>query len=92
MLKIQEITVDGDVFRLREPRVKDFLRAKNKSEEDFVVAMLAGMLLDEEGRELGQDAVENLPMRVLSELSHKVGEMSQAPADPLPTASASSTG
>lgn len=92
MLKIQEIVIDGETYRLREPRLGDYLRARKKEDEEFVFAMLAGMVLDENGNAIGEEAVLELPLRVLDAMSQTVTQFTAPRIDPLTTASASSSG
>lgn len=91
MLKTQELTLDGEVFKMREPRVVDYRAAKGKSNEDFMVTMLSGMLLDEQGVELGEERVLNLPLRVLNYLTGIVASLLETPDDPLAKTTDSST-
>lgn len=76
MLKIQELDIDGEKFRLREPRLSDYLRARKAPADEFVFTMLAGMLLDDKGKEVGEAAVQNLPLRVFDVLSEAVSALS----------------
>ena len=94
MLKIQELDIDGEKFRLREPRLSDYLRAKKAPADEFVFTMLAGMLIDEKDKEVGDAFVQNLPLRVFDILSEAVTELS-APRKvvaPLDQTSGGSTG
>ena len=92
MLKIQELNIDGEVYRLREPRLGDYLRARKKEDEEFVFAMLAGMVIGDDGNAIGEEAVMELPLRVLDAMSRTVSEFTAPKIDPLTTASASSSG
>lgn len=91
MLKIQEIEIDGEKFRLREPRLADYLRARKADKSDFVFVMLEGMLLNEEGKEVGQEAVQNLPLRVFDVLADAVNTMATPRSGPLEKSDGSST-
>lgn len=91
-LKIQELQIDGEIFRLREPRLADYLKARNKDETEFVFAMLAGMVLDENDQPIGDEGVLELPLRVLDAMSRAVGEFTAPRVDPLTNASGSSSG
>jgi hypothetical protein len=93
MLKIQELNIDDEKFRLREPRLSDYLRAKKAPADEFVFTMLAGMLLDDKDKEVGEAFVQNLPLRVFDVLSEAVTELSapRKAATPLDPSSDGST-
>lgn len=91
MLKIQELRIGEEVYRVREPRLKDYLRARKAEGSEFAFQMLAGMLLDEKGQELGLEAVENLPLRVFDELAKTVTELTEMKPGPLEPKEGSST-
>lgn len=90
-LKIQELQIDGETYRLREPRLADYLRSRKKDDDEFVFSMLEGMVLGENGEPIGAEGVLNLPLRVLDVMSRTVGEFTAPRADPLANKSASST-
>lgn len=93
MLKIQEVNIDGQVFRVREPRLKDFLATRSLvGQDEYVVVMLAGMLIDENGKDRGREFVENLPLRYLNPLSELVNDLTKVDTDPLSPSDGSSTG
>lgn len=92
MLKIQELEIDGQKFRLREPRLKDYLRARSAAPEDFVFKMLAGMLLDGKDEEVGDEFVQELPLRVFDVLSEAVTKLTAPRVAPLDQKSDTSTG
>jgi hypothetical protein len=93
MLKIQELQIDGQTFRIREPRMKDFLATRNlQNNDEYAIVMLAGMLIDEHGKEFGRAAVEELPLRYLDQLSNAVTELTKVDSAPLPQSDGSSTG
>jgi hypothetical protein len=91
MLKIQELEIDGEIFRLREPRLADYIRARAVQGEDFVFTMLAGMLLDESGNPIGDEGVQNLPLRAFDRLTEAVTKLTALRVDPLDPTTASST-
>lgn len=85
MLKIQELEIDDLKFRLREPRLKDYLRARKCDPGEFSFEMLAGMLLNPDDSEFGRAAVEELPLRafdVLAQAVDKMTEVKKGPLDP----------
>ena len=91
MLKIQELDIDGDHFRLREPRLADYLRARKAPQDEFVFIMLAGMLLDDKNQEVGDHFVQELPLRVFDVLSEAVTQLTAPRASPLDKKSDGST-
>lgn len=91
MLKIQEITIDGDVFKLREPRIADYQAARGAEPEEFMLRMLSGMLLDESGTPLGYEQVTELPLRIFNTLTDEVSKMIDSNVGPLEKKTDSST-
>lgn len=92
MLKIQELQLDGIVFRVREPRLYDFFEARKGTTDEYILRMLSGMLIDEEGKPLGMEAVSNLPLRFLDPLSKIVMELTdQGGTGPLTQSGGSSS-
>lgn len=92
MLKIQELNIDGELFRLREPRLADYLRARKSPADEFVFTMLAGMLLDDQNKEVGDAFVQELPLRVFDVLSEAVTALTAPRVDPLAKKTEDSTG
>lgn len=90
-LKVQELQIDGEIYRLREPRLVDYLRSRKKEDDEFVFSMLEGMVLGENGEPIGTEGVMDLPLRVLDVMSRAVGEFTAPRVDPLMNASGSST-
>lgn len=90
-LRIETIEVDGVEFKVREPRLSDFLRARSLPSEEFVVSMLGDMLLDEKGEPYGRDKVGDLPLRVFTPLADVVNRMVTPTSDPLVQKTGSST-
>jgi hypothetical protein len=85
MLKTQEIEIDGEKFKIREPRIKDHLRAKalvDASGEAYAISMLSGMLIDEAGKEVGEAFISDLPLRVFNQLAEAMEAFSPRPLDP----------
>lgn len=84
MLKTQEIEIDGVQFTLREPRIKDHMRAMaslEKGADAYAMAMLSSMLLNDMGQEVGEAFVEELPMRVFSQLAQAMEDFRERPLD-----------
>ena len=83
MLKSQEIEIDGEKFTLREPRIRDHLLAAKRLVTDgpdaYAMAMLAGMLLDPTGREVGAEFIADLPLRHFNELAKAMEEFNPSP-------------
>jgi hypothetical protein len=79
--------------RLREPRVRDLLASqKAASDEERAVILLGAMLLDEDGKPLGYEAVLDLPGAALLSLSdHIPGLIGEGNAAPLAPTSDSGT-
>jgi hypothetical protein len=92
VLKVQELNIDGDIFRLREPRLADYLETRKHPNDEFAYRMLAGMLIDDKGKSFGIERVYELPLRVFDVLSEAVGKLSQPRKSPLDVTSGSSTG
>jgi len=95
MLKIQELRIEGFTFRIREPRLRDFLSARNipaEKQDEYVITMLSSMMVDENGEEVGKDYVLNLPLRFLDPLSALVADLTKTTPDPLPQSDGSSIG
>jgi hypothetical protein len=93
VLKIQELQIDGVILRVREPRLSDWLRARKAPEDEFMFNMLAGMVLDESGKELGLEGVLGLPLRVFDSLSVLTNQMMTGnESGPLAGTGGSSTG
>lgn len=90
MLKIQELSVGGVTYRLREPRLRDHINAQAREggQEQYVIHMLGGMLIDENGTELGPEAILDLPLTAFNALSQAM-EGFAAPPLPVPTAPSS---
>lgn len=91
MLKIQELEIDGIPFRIREPRLSDYLRAKKAPDDEFVFAMLAGMMLDKNDKSVGEEYIKELPLRVFNQLTSVVNKLTGG-EDPLDPTTASSSG
>jgi hypothetical protein len=90
-LKVQELQIDGETYRLREPRLADYLRARKLENEEFVFSMLEGMVIGEDGKPIGSEGVLELPLRVLDVMSTAVGAFTAPRAAPLTNASDSPT-
>jgi hypothetical protein len=54
--------------------------------------MLAGMLVDEAGNSIGDEGVQNLPLRVFDSLTAAVTKLTAVREDPLAQTNGSSTG
>lgn len=91
MLKIQELEIDGIRFRIREPRLVDYLRAKKAPDDEFVFAMLAGMMLKDDNESVGEEYIKELPLRVFNELTTVVNKLTGG-GDPLDQTTGSSSG
>lgn len=75
MPKIQEVGIDGTVYRIREPLLRDYRESKKHPQEDLIMVFLAGMLLDEDDKPWGVDRVEDIPLSHFNILSEKVNNM-----------------
>ena len=54
MLKIQELRIEGHTFRIREPRLRDFLATRSvpaDKQDEYVITMLSSMMVDENGED-----------------------------------------
>lgn len=92
MLKIQELRIDGEVFFVREPRVRDYLDAKTKGgETDYVYVLMGGMILNQDKEPIGMEGVMNLPLRVFDTLNKAVEELNGTRSGPLDQTGGSST-
>jgi hypothetical protein len=92
VLKTQELQVNGKKLLVREPRLRDYLRAKNGPEEDYTYQLMAGMVLDENGIELGYEGVMELPLTAFDEMNKIVSAMQAGEVAPLAPSDGSSTG
>jgi hypothetical protein len=92
MLKIQEIEIDGETYFLREPRIRDHLRAQKEMAQGgdaYALGMISGMLLDPNRQEVGEEFVRDLPLRIFNQIAAAMDEFL---ADPLVKNVESSTG
>lgn len=92
MLKIQELRIGDTAYKVREPRIRDWIRARSAAPEMFAITMLEGMILDENGVALTPEQVQDLPLQALDELTRVVETMIGTRKDPLGESGASSTG
>lgn len=83
---------DG-VTVLREPRVRDYINASSaKDNYDKTVMLLGAMVLGEDGKPVGQEAILDAPMVAISQLAeHLPGMMGENDSGPLPQNSPSDT-
>lgn len=78
---LRSITVDCPAFSsspvvLREPRVRDYMAVRNiADEQEKTVALLAVMVLGEDGEPVGMDAIMDAPMVALAQLSDHVNTL-----------------
>lgn len=83
MLKIQELEIGGVTYRVREPRLRDYLASRGRAQEEIMVAFLGGMVLGEGDKPIGEEAVFELPLQAFGELSDLVNKMITPDAAPL---------
>jgi hypothetical protein len=83
MIKIQEVEIDGVSYRIREPRLRDYVASRGRPTEDMVIVFLSGMLLDEDGKEFGEERVNDLPLKSFGRLSDIVNGFLSEEKDPL---------
>lgn len=92
MLKIQEVSIHGRSYRMREPRLRDYIDSKKVDPQDVMVLFLSRMLLDDKGEPIGEEAIKDLPLKdfgALSDLANKL--MSDEGDAPLDQTNGSST-
>lgn len=92
MLRIQELDIEGVKYRLREPRLRDYLASRNRPPEEVMIAFLGGMLLDDEDAGIGEEAVYDLPLGAFGKLSEIVTKMITPDESPLDPKSGSDSG
>lgn len=81
-------------FQMREPRVADYLATVNMAnDQEKAIAMLAAMVLGEDGKPVGKEAILNAPLAALGQLSRLIPRMTgeAEPEAPLPLPSDSAT-
>ena len=83
MSKIQEITIDDVTYRVRAPRLKEYLESKKHPPEDLIIVFLGGMILDAEGNAVGREGVEEIPLAHFDQLAVMVNTTVGAKTDPL---------
>jgi hypothetical protein len=85
MLKVQELEFGGNKYRLREPRIRDYMNSLGKEGVEASCIMLGGMLLDEQGKAIGYDAATELPLLDFEKLADALSTfMSNREVAPLP--------
>ena len=84
MLKIQELQIDGQTFYVREPRVRDYMTAKNAPEAEYVYVLMGGMILNADKKELGREGVLELPLRAFDQLNKVVETLTAVKEDAAP--------
>lgn len=84
---------DGETT-LREPRVRDYINASTAANNyDKTVMLLGAMVLDEDGKPVGQEAILDAPMLAISGLAEYLPKlMGEEEAGPLLQKSPSGTG
>lgn len=91
-LRVEIVRVDDTDYKVREPRLSDFIRARKLPAEEFIFSMLGDMLLDEDDKPYGAERVGELPLRVFTPLADVVNRMVTPTSDPLVQKNGSSTG
>lgn len=92
MIKIQEVEIHGVKYRIREPRLRDYLASKNKEREEVMIAFLSGMLVDENDKPLGEEAIRDLPLSHFGGLSEIVNRILEGANENPPLESKSDSG
>lgn len=78
MLKIQELRLDETTFYIREPRLRDYLKAKAADKDEYSFYLMAGMMLDADKKEVGLDFVYDLPLRHIEFINQIIEEFTKA--------------
>lgn len=92
MLRIQELDIDGIKYRLREPRLRDYIASRGRPADEVMIAFLGGMLLGEGDKGIGEEAVYDLPLAAFGKLSDIVTKMITPDESPLEQKSGSGSG
>lgn len=90
MLRSKQI--EGTDMTVFEPRLRDYLVAKEASEEDYTYALMGQMVRDAGGNAIGLEAVKDLPLRVFDLLNPIMSDLAGVSSDPLTKSGGSSTG
>lgn len=85
MLNIQEVSVNGRSYRMREPRLRDYLDSKSVEGPEVMILFLSRMLLNDQDEAIGMEAVRDLPLKDFGALSdaanNLMSENSDGPLD-----------
>jgi hypothetical protein len=91
MTKVQEIVIDGVQYRVRQPRLREYLESKKHPPEDLIIVFLAGMILDEHDKEIGRERILDIPLAHFNQLSMMVNDAVEGEKPPLEQKNGSSS-
>lgn len=78
MLKIQELRLDDTTFYIREPRLRDYLKAKAADKDEYSFYLMAGMMLDADKKEVGLEFIYDLPLRHVETVNKVIEDFTKA--------------
>jgi hypothetical protein len=91
MLKIQEIDINGNVYRVRQATIRLYREGQGLPPDELIYHYLAGMLVDASDKVLGAEGVMELPLEDLENLAEYINKMLLRKTNPLTESDAPSS-